>query len=1563
MILLLVAFISLFVTAKFQYYLYRLDSNHDCLYYRVLNQDMFYVDNEKLAESPYQLIRYCGFPIKIEGSILFSYSFKDLEKLNITTHDLLLWFAPIDLVEDYQAYLYFPSSIVASKTFNNCSSLWFGDQCQYTFDSNEPFSTIVFKTFHAKENVSKDIPLQSITNLTCYIHLECNRGGSPLCLDWREICDGRIDCLNDAADEKNCFELEINECNDDEYRCHNGLCIPRQFVNDSFQNPDCLDGTDEYDSENYKFHRQVGFLNCFTEPAFHCEESDHYFGHRGFVCGDGQHIRMLMPPPLEFLNIEQALQCANGRDSIMMLSSARLRPNSTNFTSQCQTAVTLLTMGKYNVDFVKLMCYGQKLPCRIPVGNLCNQASYMLLPMLFVTQYYAQFGYWMNKSFIYQTFESFPTPDFVCYDAQLCSIGVPNLSIENRTCTDLSEFSIFDIHQFIGVFHTCLLYNGVLNSDDCSDQSLFHCSGTLKCISKHRLVDGIIDCPDGSDETYELSCDLNDPFRFKCISENKCISPVLVRNIIVDCVGGEDERNTYTYKIPFQDLCDGYTHSPSMVIDGQNETDETNCNLWPCNNLYTRCNYAWTCPNGIDEIDCNPLSKCYPDGHECVSPISLEVICLPVNRTGNGVVDCLGSTDERQHCREQNPDNPTLRYRCWNSTDCVPSNCHNSNQCPVEQIQSFWNQCQQDQNIARVIFSLLHDIMLGSGFHSNNKYFILDNSTRFTMYTSVTNQIQIDLASSTVDINTNPSKRELITKTISFNQAWLCNRGILVFLGLDKREHCLCPPSYYGDRCQFQNERISLTIQFTKKCAPTCDGMYSIILKLIDDEETIHSYEQFTHMSTEKCNTKYNINLLYNTRPKNIMTNYSIRIEAYNKIDLSFHSSWKLPVQFLFMPVQRIASYMMIPAEFTSISKRCQVHCGEHGRCVTYVNRDEHYCHCDSGWSGRYCSIHLDNCSCSVDSLCLGQIKNQSICLCPKDKSGLRCLIHSSCQNNLCQNGGIYVQEDDRISINNFTCICATGYSGSHCQFKDTQIIISFNGVSIPPYLSIFFVSVQAKTNPQLTMMTSKIALDQDTVGFYLSIPFNMIFVHTKDTFALAFLNVNTSNSINIRLEAKFFHRCSSVQKLFNQTTMNFPLLRRVKYYHSLCKQYSQLSCFHDTDSFMCLCNQDDYANCFPFNFNETSKCNGQLICENDGVCFQDRATCPRLIMCVCPKCVYGGKCQFTTKGFGLSLDIILGYQIRPDTTIMNQPNTIKVSMILTIFIFMVGLINGLLSIVTFQSKTISNAGCQLYLLALSTNALISTIVFTLKFLLLIFLQTSFIKSRAILMIDCIFINYILRLLPCVGDWLSACIAIERALIIITGALFNHNQSRTKARWIIATIVFLVPLSVLHEPINRELIYDTVELRTWCVAQYSSTLKIFDGVMHVFHFSTPLIVNLGSAILIIILIARRHRVVHRQHADYKHLRQQLLQHKHLILSPIILALVSVPRLVGSFLSGCMESFRDTWLFLTGYFISMTPWLVTSVIFIWPSVMYKNELRRILKRSRTTVVRYFSTNTV
>ncbi len=45
------------------------------------------------------------------------------------------------------------------------------------------------------------------TGGTCYRFLNgCNHG---LCLDWCEICDGKIDCLN-GEDEEWCNQLEVN---------------------------------------------------------------------------------------------------------------------------------------------------------------------------------------------------------------------------------------------------------------------------------------------------------------------------------------------------------------------------------------------------------------------------------------------------------------------------------------------------------------------------------------------------------------------------------------------------------------------------------------------------------------------------------------------------------------------------------------------------------------------------------------------------------------------------------------------------------------------------------------------------------------------------------------------------------------------------------------------------------------------------------------------------------------------------------------------------------------------------------------------------------------------------------------------------------------------------------------------------------------------------------------------------------------------------------------------------------------------------------------------------------
>ena len=39
-----------------------------------------------------------------------------------------------------------------------------------------------------------------------------------------------------------------------------------------------------------------------------------------------------------------------------------------------------------------------------------------------------------------------------------------------------------------------------------------------------------------------------------------------------------------------------------------NETDETDCELWPCNERHTHCNGYWNRPNGCDELNCSVQS-------------------------------------------------------------------------------------------------------------------------------------------------------------------------------------------------------------------------------------------------------------------------------------------------------------------------------------------------------------------------------------------------------------------------------------------------------------------------------------------------------------------------------------------------------------------------------------------------------------------------------------------------------------------------------------------------------------------------------------------------------------------------------------------------------------------------------------------------------------------------------------------------------------------------------------------------------------------------------------------
>ena len=251
--------------------------------------------------------------------------------------------------------------------------------------------------------------------------------------------------------------------------------------------------------------------------------------------------------------------------------------------------------------------------------------------------------------------------------------------------------------------------------------------------------------------------------------------------------------------------------------------------------------------------------------------------------------------------------------------------------------------------------------------------------------------------------------RTLITDKVK-DPAWLwhCNHGLYVrhwLGGTNFTYKCFCPPSYYGDLCQYQNQRVSLTMQVKLMTKTT---VYEIIVSLIDDndyQQHIISYHQYTSISGIFCEENFITYLTYATRPKNNSANYSVRIDIYNKTSLTYLNSWHFQVPFSFLPVNRMAVVLYVPAEQVLSRNDCPLIC-RNGTCMKYMNKEKFYCQCNAGWSGVQCDIPTRCNDCSSDSICVGMIYNRSICVCPYNKGGSRCLITRSCGNHHCDNNG-----------------------------------------------------------------------------------------------------------------------------------------------------------------------------------------------------------------------------------------------------------------------------------------------------------------------------------------------------------------------------------------------------------------------------------------------------------------------------------------------------------------------------------------------------------------------------
>ncbi|CAF1473302.1 unnamed protein product [Adineta steineri] len=1470
---------------------------------------------------------YCFRPADNNHSMLISdfqntihpsFTFLELKEKNITSQMLLSWSSSIDMAEKYQIFLnnYFNSPFETEILFHNCTSPWFGPFCRFTFE---------YDTDNSFEDVVDSMDSYRSEG-TCYMHIPCKTILS--CLDWREICDGKSDCL-DGSDEYNCWQLEVNGCNNDEYRCHNGQCIPFEFFHDFPYQPDCLDRTDE---EFNDFHER-----CSRFVTFECEEHRCRPGNEEFPCGDGQCINEIS-------------KCHNGRSSFL---SSDLCSNA--------TACSMQRYDLVNIQWCIIFC--SDILC---VARHCPTVyEFRYLPLLF-----GHVRFMLSEDF---NFGKFTTHAYVCYDEKRCTGFLsPITNIGTLTCHSFKDLGLPSTDSFYkseklieyvkNRFRGCSIITN--ETHYCNYSGLYQCKNSSKCISKQRLLDGIQDCLFNDDETFNQSCSLPDiRQRSRCSVDGneKCFSLLInydkEKNCDLGAYDADSKQKSTERHIYFHKICDGENDLLPLLIDGQNETDETECHQWPCNNIYSRCDTFWLCKNGADEANCSG-SICSKDHHSCVfSNDTSKLSCLPIAGAGDDVDDCLGGTDERTKyyvVRKTLWNLVSYKFHCSNSTKLINiyQLCDSIRDCPLNDDESFCRNATSAQyKMCNIPIESMTDV---------EKFFcilsiaiIRPPQVNFKLKNLLTYPLQF-VTDDTSAAPTTRTKTRSITKErtirLSSNYERLCNRGRLIRVQMNvniSTLSCLCPPSYYGDRCQYQNQRVSLTLQI--RLSSDLRSVFIFFISLFDNEKNIQSYDYIEYLPMRYCRSKFNIYLLYSTRPKNLSEIYSVQIDAFNQLGLKYRGSWIFPLRFSFLPVHRLSVLLRVPFSAMEPVHRCSPPC-IHGQCLYYVNKhNSTFCHCESGWSGIQCNVK-NTCDCAPNSLCI----SSSICLCPYGQFGLRCYLSQlSCRPDSCMNGGQcmpldirYTNEYEVTSI----CICPEGYIGDRCENQQQQIRIDISfhhKLTIPPLLIFHFIEVADKHAPTRSI-AKKIQFDQYSLTLNTSISFNIAFVEMFDLYYLIILQEKTIVSGHISTQVVPSHRCQSIDELFNKTFANQHLLKRIKYYHIPCEQQPGLVCFHDSIHF-CLCTLDHQANCFEFDHNKTYNCEGFNYCEHQGLCFQDDPECPTSSFCGCDQCFFGSKCQFSSKGSTPSLDTILAYHIHKNIGITQQPVIVKTVIALTVIMFIIGFINGFLSFQTFRREETQNVGCGLYLFTSSIISMITITVFTLKVWFLLVSQMGLINNRSFLNVQCASIDFFIRALLSTSDWLSACVAIERAVSVVKGVNFDKAQSKQMAKWLIYIIPLFTSCTYIYDPLNRRLVDDVEEQRTWCLTKFSSSLQTFDWFLNIFHFSLPFVINCISALTIIIIVAYTRSNSQKTKLFKEHLREQIHHFKHLLISPLILTVIAAPHLVISFLSGCMKSARHSKFYLIGYFISFIPSMMTFMVFILPSNHYKKVFIESIKR--------------
>jgi hypothetical protein len=420
---------------------------------------------------------------------------------------------------------------------------------------------------------------------------------------------------------------------------------------------------------------------------------------------------------------------------------------------------------------------------------------------------------------------------------------------------------------------------------------------------------------------------------------------------------------------------------------------------------------------------------------------------------------------------------------------------------------------------------------------------------------------------------------------INSSISYYCNRGIGVQF-YNRSIVCFCPPHYYGDKCQFHNDRITFIFHFNlSQSIYTESNNLKRMLKIliiflnedhplmiesfqtrVSDEIMIPQKKRF-HLFYSRSNTSlHHKRARYFFNRSNIITKqpYSVRIEAYElnpDEKARLVGVWLYPVYFDFLPSFRLVKVLHLNKQDTT-KHPCFSHpCSPKQDCHQILNKNSTYvCLCPPNFKGDNC-LTIDNmcekCFCSANALCkpnyrgLLSSNERPYCICPLNEIGDRCdLIHDKCHSNPCQNNGTCLST---AKSNKFFCLCDDYHYGDECQLEKRSVRLHINKISSPraavvQYFDINFFSLD------LFLVDQSV---YDNLPDLLHYPYKektapriiivKLYSDTLNAIYLISIQIDVE-SVNGTNEVAEGNRCVHVDTLFETKEGNITILRKDNY-------------------------------------------------------------------------------------------------------------------------------------------------------------------------------------------------------------------------------------------------------------------------------------------------------------------------------------------------------------------------------------------------------------------------------